>query len=215
MRHTTKILLFLILFLSGAAFSQDTTIILPKYAIKFRPFSMVNIDPTIQAQVEFFSSPNNSLQISYGYGSNRLFKKSRNEFAHQIRLELKKYYKTIDMHNPWGGYFAGELVYKKVHQNEIATYLLDENISNPKTDEYIVNVNVWALHLKYGQTYIMKGVPVLDAFIGIGTRYHYNYDQGLKAGYAFTYYSSYNRLAGKGFHPSFTIGVGIGMNRWK
>jgi hypothetical protein len=45
----------------GAVFSQDSTIQHPKYAIKFRPFTLINPDPTIQFQGEYFLNIKNSL----------------------------------------------------------------------------------------------------------------------------------------------------------
>lgn len=215
MKHITKISLFSILLLSNFAFSQDTTTFLPKYAIKWRPFAMINIDPTIQFQAEYFLNPKNSLQFSYGFGAPEVFKQNKYTKADVFRIEYKRYYKTIDMDNPWGTYFGGELFYKNVLYPQTAVKTEDSPSNNPQKDEYIVNINVMAFHLKYGKTFIKKGIPTFDFFIGAGVRYQYNFDQDLEPGYEFIYHTSFNRIAQKSIYPSATLGISIGMNGWR
>jgi hypothetical protein len=207
------IFFFIILF-PTMGFPQSFVNKIPKYAIKFRPFSMIGYDPMIQFQGEYFLKNLNSWQFSYGFGHEQLFKNASSKKANQIRLEYKKYYKKIDMDNPWGTYFGGEFVFKKA-LDEKSAIRIDE-IGNPSLDniKYNVNVNVWAFHFKYGKNFNMRYVPSFEAFIGAGVRYFYNYNQGLPSGYEFCCPTMYKRLAGKGFMPSGTIGIGIGLNGW-
>ncbi len=175
---------------------------------------MANIDPTIQFQAEYFLNPKNSLQFSYGFGAPKLFKKNKYIKADVFRIEYKKYYKTIDMDKPWGTYFGGELFYKNVLYPQTAVKTDELPSKNPQTDQYTVNINVLAFHLKYGKTFIKKGVPTFDFFVGAGVRYQHNFDQDLEPGYEFIYYTSFNRIAQKGFYPSATLGISLGMNGW-
>ncbi|AWV99253.1 hypothetical protein DJ013_14195 [Arcticibacterium luteifluviistationis] len=175
---------------------------------------MVNIDPTIQFQAEYFLNSENSFQLSYGFGAPDVFDQNKYIKADIFRIEYKRYYKTIDMDNPWGTYFGGELFYKNVLYPQTAVKTEESPSKKPQTDDYTVNINVTAFHLKYGKTFIKKGIPTFDFFIGAGVRYQYNFNQDLEAGYEFIYHTSFNRIAQKGIYPSATLGISLGMNGW-
>jgi len=84
----------------------------------------------------------NSLQTSYGFGNEKLFKFAGSLKSNKIRLEYKKYYKKIDLNNPWRTYFGGELFYNQVLDEKSATNINDTGVTNPSSLIYNVNVNV-------------------------------------------------------------------------
>lgn len=204
----------LFLFISVNVFGSFSPDSLPKFAIKFNPIAtFLEVDPHLQFSGEYFLNAKRSVQATFGFGSDKIFESSRNEKVMMFKLEHREFFRPFTSKKKGRGYWAQEIMYKKVLEKKNA-----ENILNPQLPsvEYFLNVNVAAFHIKIGHEFIgLQGFPILDIFLGLGVRTYNNYNQNLPVGYEFTRFTMFNRQAGNGTSLSAVVGVGIGVGARK
>jgi hypothetical protein len=94
-----------------------------------------------------------------------------------------------------------------------------EVLSNP-TQNFSTKflANILALHLKIGWSYIpISNFPAVDVYAELGVRAYNNFIVDYPPNYPQSYGATgmFGRSLGKGVLPSGSLGVGIGLGKWK
>jgi hypothetical protein len=150
----------------------------PAYVIKWAPFSVLDIDPTMQFGLEYLLKGNWSLQQELGYGhfnhsrttfnGNNLWNKEVWRSRSEVRLYLSNY-----TPRPAGVYTAFELLYKRVNFNQEATVgreCEDGRCNYFERVTYKVLRDVVGYHIKFGGQAVVENRVTLDFYTGLGFR---------------------------------------------
>ncbi len=150
----------------------------PAYIIKWAPFSILDIDPTIQFGLEYLLKGNWSLQQELGYGhfnhsnytidGDNLWNKEVWRSRSEVRLYLGHYKRK-----PVGFYTASELLYKRVNFNQEATLgreCEDGMCSYFERVRYKVLRDVAGYHIKIGGQGLIEKRVAVDFYTGLGFR---------------------------------------------
>jgi hypothetical protein len=194
---------------------QDTILVKPLLAFKFAPLGVLAPDPNFQFQAEYFTRKNSSVEIGFGIGSGKTFKESRKEATTIYRIEYKRYLRPFTTARRAAGYLATELSHKDILINEVVFKKGTDNFIDTKDRvDYQLDANFTAIRVKYGYTFFgEQGVPVFNAFAGIGVGYRNHRNTNLPPGYVQDDFGMnlLRRAEGSGVALSLHGGLGFGF----
>lgn len=196
--------------------ADSSVTIKPLVAIKFAPISLLNPDTNLEFQIEYFTKNKSSVELSYGFGDNTIFKGSDRLYTRLYRLEFKRYLRPFTTKKRSSPFFGTELTYKNALINKIGYKKTADNTFDPENSiDYQLDVNFAAARLKYGFTHFNKvGLPVFSSFIGVGIGYFNNLEIGLPMGYLrgdTDGQNIFDRFEGTRTTLSLTAGISIGV----
>ena len=200
--------MFLIALAAKDSFAQDSTQI--KWAVRFAPINLINMDRNIQLQGEYFTSPKISIIPSIGLGR---INDENHRNIQQYRLGVKLYIKPINQQNRKSAYFGFEGMYKHSIETKNSVKVVGKELTDWQL--YHLNVNVFAQHFIVGYSSFKPQKPSFDFFFGIGLRESVNFTRDKKEGYDFCCPTMYNRLEGSYNSISVLLGANIGISHWK
>jgi hypothetical protein len=202
-------ILFLFLSLGFGKCNSDS---IPSFAIKFRPVPLrIDLDPHLIFSGEFFLNARHSVEIAYGNGKILKLNKNRMNIG---RAEYKTYFRPFSAQKEGRGYWSVEAMYKNVIEPIYGFSLTNPQLKSQST----LNLNVAALHLKIGRTYVSKlGFPAVDVYLGLGIRGYNNIrnENNIPSNVQVFYQTPSIRQVGFGVLPSGSFGIGIGFGKWR
>jgi len=188
--------------------SADTFV--EKWVIKFAPYSLADIDGTVQGAVEYVINPSFSIQQELGYGRFAFWAVDNQpripRTVFRARTELRWYLSRYEQ-NPEGFYLALEAFYKYVSMAR------DEEVnmgSYFQKLEYQRIKNVVGGHFKVGWQVRLSDRWLIDLYTGVGVRAIYIDTPGRPASIWSTRRLFGERPPGTYVLPSLAMGLKVG-----
>ncbi|MBC7919674.1 MAG: DUF3575 domain-containing protein [Ferruginibacter sp.] len=154
----------------------------PLLLLKFAPLSLLDLDNTFQAGIEYGLANRWSVQTEVGYGTSqtnfllsRSRRRSRPQAVWRIRSEIRRYFNPLVAAAPsLQLYVALEVFYKRVNlprQTTVGRDCDQGNCAYFEDVQFRVEKDVLGSHYKVGFQQGMSGRLFLDAYVGLGWRF--------------------------------------------
>ncbi|HOX82435.1 MAG TPA: hypothetical protein PLJ60_06250 [Chryseolinea sp.] len=176
---------FLLLFIAGSCYAQDSTQfdkLIPRTAIKFAPLTLANFYPTVELSIEQKIAKRFSVQAGYGYVLNYQTNNDpeyQNKRGYKIKLEIRYYLLPSERagmsYYVATGYYMNRVDFDRNAQRQ-ECYDLSCSSTFTRYFTYVVNYREQGFTLKFGFLKHFSKSVFMDVNGGWSLRF-INYDE--------------------------------------